>query len=101
MEMTMTMTKHYFDISMDRCGCGGEWVYFDPEATYGCEVAGPFGAFPGNLEGTDKFGEPEFLPAVDWRGRAQCDECGSFDNDLMPEDGIQYFVCEDIDLCDC
>jgi hypothetical protein len=24
-----------------RCAFGGEWVFFDDEGTYGCEVAGP------------------------------------------------------------
>jgi hypothetical protein len=32
---------HYLTVDTDRCACGGEWVYFDLEDSYGCESAGP------------------------------------------------------------
>lgn len=33
--------QHRYAHDTDRCACGGAWVFFEPEMTYGCEVAGP------------------------------------------------------------
>lgn len=43
-----TVHDHRFSTDLDRCGCGGEWVWFEPydgfsgrlPGVYGCEVAG-------------------------------------------------------------
>lgn len=32
---------HRFSSDLDRCSCGGEWVFWDEVGTYGCDVAGP------------------------------------------------------------
>lgn len=43
----MSATEHELDHDLDRCQCGGQWVWFESYAgrdplpgAYGCEVAG-------------------------------------------------------------